>query len=176
MSTKYKFSLHGSFRSVYLSDQNKCLKCPHSSGVHWILCLAHTTSACIPMSPDCSTSVSFWDMRDSRQGMASSTPRWYVQYQAVKIMPYSISWVVSEADLIWKWLRGSKNRPPKVTFAVIFQSTVALEGTPHALLWIHWLFSSWRRVRRQGADRAQTQERNLKSTSGIRLQPNLWQL
>lgn len=177
MCTKYKFFLRVSFRSVYSTDQNKCLlalgwKCPNSSGVHWVPCLACASSARILVSCDCSASIPGWGVRGRSQGLALSTPRWCAEHQAVTNI---ISWVVSGASLIWKWSRGSKYGAPKVTLVSLSRVQLHFEGTLPAVLWVHWLFSSWGRLKRQRAGRARGQQRNLKWTSGRRLQPDLWQ-
>lgn len=98
------------------------MEAPSSSGMHWILCTAPASSTWIPMSSDCNASTTGWDVR--------GTPRWCAQCQAVNTI---ISWVVNEANWIWKWLRGSKYRPAKSPQQSLSGVRLCFEGL-HAML------------------------------------------
>lgn len=98
------------------------MEAPSSSGMHWILCTAPASSTWIPMSSDCNASTTGWDVR--------GTPRWCAQCQAVNTI---ISWVVNEANWIWKWLRGSKYRPAKSPYQSLSGVRLCFEGL-HTML------------------------------------------
>lgn len=116
------------------------MEAPNDSGVPWFLCLACSSPAEIPVSCDYSTSIrgARTEGNGLTQASVTSTPRGCALHQLRKWShELSVRPIWSGSD--WE----AKNIDPPPTPQSLQQSLsgvlLSFEGTPYALLWVHWL-------------------------------------